>query len=116
MPDTTNTKSDLEILTQLNADFVASAVGDGARQPIPKTRSLCTSNFREKSVVLATRFDRHGVKARRGGGAELGRRVGMRLKLLFSLRARGQDVLDDRHRLHWRHRSVECGRALGGAA
>jgi hypothetical protein len=25
MPDTTNTKSDLEILTQLNADFVASA-------------------------------------------------------------------------------------------
>jgi hypothetical protein len=25
MPDTTNTKSDLEILTQLNADFLASA-------------------------------------------------------------------------------------------
>jgi hypothetical protein len=24
MPDTTNTKSDLEILTQLNADFLAS--------------------------------------------------------------------------------------------
>ena len=29
MPDTTNTKSDLEILTQLNADFLASAQNGG---------------------------------------------------------------------------------------
>ena len=32
MPDTTNTKSDLEILTQLNADFVASALNGDVRR------------------------------------------------------------------------------------
>ena len=32
MPDTTNTKSDLEILTQLNADFVASAQNGDVRR------------------------------------------------------------------------------------
>jgi ketosteroid isomerase-like protein len=32
MPDTTNTKSDLEILTQLNADFVASARNGDVRR------------------------------------------------------------------------------------
>ena len=32
MPDTTNTKSDLEILTQLNADFLASVQNGGVRR------------------------------------------------------------------------------------
>src|SRR5437764_12285646 len=32
MPDTTNTKSDLEILTQLNADFLASAQNGDVRR------------------------------------------------------------------------------------
>ena len=32
MPDTTNTKSDLEILTQLNADFVVSAQNGDVRR------------------------------------------------------------------------------------
>jgi len=32
MPDNTNTKSDLEILTQLNADFVASAQNGDVRR------------------------------------------------------------------------------------
>ncbi len=32
MPDTTNTKSDHEILTQLNADFVASAQNGDVRR------------------------------------------------------------------------------------
>ena len=32
MPDTTNTKSDLEILTQLNADFLASAENGDVRR------------------------------------------------------------------------------------
>ena len=32
MPDTANTKSDLEILTQLNADFVASAQNGDVRR------------------------------------------------------------------------------------
>ena len=32
MPDTTNTKNDLETLTQLNADFVASAQNGDVRR------------------------------------------------------------------------------------
>ena len=32
MPDTTNTKSDLEILTQLNADFLASTLNGDVRR------------------------------------------------------------------------------------
>ena len=38
MPDTTNTKSDLEILTQLNADFLASAQNGDVRVAVTVLR------------------------------------------------------------------------------